>query len=87
MVLSQGEGAWVPVCVPEKLKENPRKQQAVYASTLSEVEVAPGLWPTGETEGMAFILNDQEQDVDLDPGKVVGEIAESAVSTTVCNEC
>ena len=61
--------------------------EVVSPSPGLEVEVAPGLWPTGAVEGLVFVGNATDFDQCLEKGDRVGGVARAAVQTRVCGTC
>ena len=86
--LEPGEGAWVPV--RRKRRQGPtqeHKAEVVLQGLGAPTDVAPGLWTTGQDEGLVFVANTTAFDQEVEPGATVGVVARAAVQTRVCGAC
>ena len=61
--------------------------EAIFQSTDSPVEVAPGLWDEGQDEGLVCIQNMDEFDVVIEPGTKVAELHPAVTQTRACQDC
>ena len=87
LMLGSDEAAWVPVDAPKiKLLGN-EVVCSVHNSTATSLEIAPGIWPTGEVEGTVLVANVTEHEIPLEFGGVVGELVGDPVATSICNCC
>ena len=64
MVLGPNEGVWIPVR-RQGQQTWTRAQEVCLPAQDQELEAAPGLWPTGDREGMTFVCNLEERDLPL----------------------
>jgi hypothetical protein len=88
--LAPDEGAWIPVrrTLPHGVAvATGCDVEVVLPSPGLEVEVVPGLWPTGAVEGLVFVGNATDFDQCLEKGDRVGGVARAAVQTRVCGTC
>ena len=89
ITLSQGTGAWVPVVAAMISGTEPAdtETQIVLPAADSPVEVVPGIWGTGDEQGIVCVVGNDEFDTALEPGTKVAEILPAAVQTRVCQHC
>ena len=59
----------------------------VLPSTSSPVEAVPGIWGTGDDQGILCVIGTDEFDTVLEPGTKVAEIHSASIQTRVCQSC
>ena len=87
ITLSKGDGAWVPVVAVGNCKVDDRSMQVALPTTDSPVEAVPGIWDTGQDQGVLCIIGTDEFDTVLEPGTKIGEIHTAALQTRICQGC
>ena len=90
MVLSEGEGAWVPV-VPAAYRRNAKSErcsvQCVFPCTSTPLEAMPGIWDSSDdSDGMVLVVNQTGLDVALDRGTTVAEVHPTAIQSRFCQK-
>ena len=81
------EMLWIPVRMNESPECRAEDVQLALPSDATALEAVPGLWPTGDTEGMICICNLTEIPVALETGAVTAEVVAAACGTTICDNC
>ena len=66
--IAQGTGAWVPVVTALRSAAADTETLVVLPSTDSPVEAVPGMWSTGDEQGMICVIGQDEFDTVLEPG-------------------
>ena len=84
--LTKGSGAWVPVVVANR-ETRDTETLVVLPSTSSPVEAVPGIWGTGDDQGILCVIGTDEFDTVLEPGTKVAEIHSASIQTRVCQSC
>ena len=88
VVLSQGEGAWLPVVVASPVdRSDPSVVQCAFPSEGSPVEVVPGLWDDEGDRGMLCVMSTDELDTVIEPGVKLAEVHPAVVQTRACQDC
>ena len=85
--LSCGGGAWVPVVVASDKEAEDTETMVVLPVEDSPVEAIPGIWNTGDRQGMVCVVNHDEFDTVLEPGTKVAEIHPADIQMRVCQQC
>ena len=67
--LSCGGGAWVPVVLASQQEAVDTETLVVLPSDDSPVEAIPGIWSTGDRQGMVCVVNHDEFDAILEPAR------------------
>jgi len=81
------EMLWIPVRMESTPVHRPEDVQLALPSDCAALEAVPGIWPTGESEGMICICNLSELPVALETGAIAAAILPGACSTSVCDKC
>ena len=87
--LEPGDGAWVPVRRERRhgKRSDEGRAEVVLQSQEGPTDVAPGLWSTGQDEGLVFVANTTAFDQVVEDGAAVAVVAPAAVQTRVCQAC
>ena len=85
--LAKGSAAWVPVVAAQKHTALDTETLVVLQSTDSPVEVVPGIWGTGDEQGVVCVVAENEFDTSLEPGTKIAELHSASIQTRVCQSC
>ena len=85
--LVKGGAAWVPVVAAQKHDMQDTETLVVLPSTDSPVEAVPGIWGTGDDQGIVCVIGTDEFDTILEPGTKVAELHSAAIQTRICQSC
>ena len=87
IMLAPDESALIPVRVIQKTEVPANQTCGMFNSDQSTVDIAPGIWDTGATEGMVLVMNVTEFEVPLETGSTVAEVAPVGLQTVICSRC
>ena len=85
--LVEGAGLWVPVVAAQKSIAADSETLVVLPADDAPVEVVPGIWGTGDEQGMVCVVGTDEFDTVLEPGTKVAELHVATLQTRVCEDC